>query len=126
MITKPPLVSHTGVKATCDNNRNLSDAQVRAIARAGGAIGVGFWATAVCGRAPRDIARAVRHIVDLVGDDHAALGSDFDGATTTAFDASDLATVTQALLEAGLPPESVRKVLGANVLRVLRAVLPPG
>ena len=49
IATKPIIVSHTGVKGTCDNQRNLSDAQLRAIAKTGGIIGIGFWDTAVCG-----------------------------------------------------------------------------
>jgi membrane dipeptidase len=124
LARKPPVVSHTGVRGTCDNPRNLSDDQIRAIAAAGGVIGIGVWETAVCGVAPGDVARAVRYVVDLVGDEHAALGTDFDGAVTAGFDASGLPAVTQALLAAGLSEESVRKVLGANALRVLRAVLP--
>src|SRR5690606_29247407 len=50
--TRPVVVSHTGVKGTCDNNRNLSDDQLRAIADKGGLVGIGFWDTAVCGTEP--------------------------------------------------------------------------
>jgi membrane dipeptidase len=46
---RPVLVSHTGVKGTCDNPRNLSDQQLRHIAKHGGVIGIGFWKTAICG-----------------------------------------------------------------------------
>jgi microsomal dipeptidase-like Zn-dependent dipeptidase len=122
--SQPPVVSHTGVRGTCDNNRNLSDEQIRAVADAGGVIGIGFWADAVGGTAPIDIARAVLHGVRLVGDDHLALGSDFNGAVATSFDVSALPVVTQALRDAGLPEESVRKILGENAVRVLRSVLP--
>lgn len=121
---KPTVVSHTGIQATCDNPRNLSDAQLRAIAAAGGVIGIGGWATAVCGDSPVDVARAFRHAVAVAGDDHLALGSDFDGAVTTPFDAARLDALTEALLEAGLAEASVRKLLGENALRVLRAALP--
>ena len=124
VVDRPVVVSHTGVRGTCDNARNLSDDQVRAIAAGGGVIGVGMWETAVCGTAPADIARAVAHIVGLVGADHAALGADFDGAVTTGFDAAGLPRVTEALLAAGLPESTVRGVLGENVLRVLEATLP--
>jgi microsomal dipeptidase-like Zn-dependent dipeptidase len=124
LARNPPVVSHTGVRATCDNPRNLSDDQIRAIARAGGVIGIGFWETAVCGLEPAAIARAVRYVVDLTGDEHVALGSDFDGAVTTGFDASGVPAITQALLDAGLADDSIRKVLGGNALRVLRRVLP--
>jgi len=121
---QPVVVSHTGVKGTCDNVRNLSDRHVRAIAAGGGVIGIGYWDTAVCGIQPRDIAAAMKYVVDLVGDDHVALGSDYDGATTVSFDTSQLRVLTQAMLDAGLAPESVTKILGGNILRVMREVLP--
>jgi microsomal dipeptidase-like Zn-dependent dipeptidase len=125
LATRPTVSSHGGVRGTCDNARNLSDEHVRRIAEGGGLVGIGFWETAVCGRAPADVARAVAYVVDLVGADHAALGSDFDGATTVGFDATGLPAVTQALFDVGLDERSVRKVLGENVLRVLSEVLPP-
>jgi membrane dipeptidase len=121
---KPPVVSHTGVRATCDNPRNLSDDQVRAVARAGGVVGIGVWETAVCGTDPQDVARAIAYVVALVGDEHAALGTDFDGAVTTRFDATGLPAITAALLDEGLSEASIRRVLGENALRVFRAVLP--
>jgi microsomal dipeptidase-like Zn-dependent dipeptidase len=121
---KPTLVSHTGVKATCDRPRNLSDAQVEAIAAGGGVIGIGFFELAVCGTNPRDIVAAMKHVIDLVGDDYVALGSDYDGATSVAFDTSQLRALTQQMLDDGLPEKTVRKALGANTLRVLRTTLP--
>jgi microsomal dipeptidase-like Zn-dependent dipeptidase len=124
IATRPVVVSHTGVRATCDNPRNLSDDQIRAIAAKGGVIGIGYWATAVCGTRPADIARAIRHVVDVAGDEHAALGSDWDGATTVGFDAAQLPVLTQALLDAGLAPAQVHRVLGENALRVIAAALP--
>lgn len=124
MAVRPTVVSHTGVRGTCDGPRNLSDEQVRAIAAAGGVIGIGYWSWAVCGTEPRHISAAIRHVIELVGDDHVALGSDFDGGVTTGFDARGHVYVTQQLLSDGVPPDSVRKVLGGNALRLLREVLP--
>ena len=120
----PPVVSHTGVRGTCDNARNLADDQVRAIARAGGIIGIGFWDTAVCGVTPAHIASAIKRTADLVGADHVALGSDFDGAVTTGFDDTGVPAITQALLDAGLGTDAIRGILGGNALRLFRAVLP--
>ena len=124
MARRPVISSHGGVKGTCDNPRNLDDEEVRGIARTGGVVGIGFWDTAVCGTDARAVARAARYAVDLVGADHVALGSDFDGAVTTPFDASGLAQVTDALLEAGLTEDQVRAVMGESALRVLRDTLP--
>ncbi len=124
IATRPLVVSHTGVRATCDNARNLSDDQLRGVARLDGVVGIGFWETAACGLTPADIARAIKHTIDVIGDDHVGLGSDFDGAVTTGFDASALPAVTQALLDAGVEESSIAKILGGNAVRGFRAVLP--
>jgi len=121
---RPVLVSHTGVKGTCDNQRNLSDAQLRAISANGGLIGIGYWVTAVCGSEAPAIARAIRHAANIAGVEHVALGSDFDGAVSTPFDASGLDQITQALLDTGFSEADVRKIMGENVLRFLGENLP--
>jgi microsomal dipeptidase-like Zn-dependent dipeptidase len=125
MATRPVVSSHGGVQATCKVNRNLTDEEIRGIARTGGLIGIGYWSGAICSTHPRDAARAIAHVRDLVGVDHVGLGSDFDGSTTTGFDASQVVAVTQALLNAGFSQADIRKVTGGNVLRVLRAGLAP-
>jgi microsomal dipeptidase-like Zn-dependent dipeptidase len=124
LTSKPTLVSHSGVKATCDNPRNLSDEHIRAIAAGGGVVGIGYFELAVCGEDPSDVVAAIRHVVELVGDDHVALGSDYDGATSVSFDTSQLPALTQQMLDDGLSETSIRKILGANAIRVLRLTLP--
>jgi microsomal dipeptidase-like Zn-dependent dipeptidase len=124
MATRPVLVSHGGVQATCPGPRNLTDDQLRRIAATGGVIGIGYWDGAVCEIGPASTARAIVHAVRVVGVQHVALGSDFDGATTTPFDAAGLPQVTQALLDAGLAPGEIAQIMGGNVLRLLRATLP--
>jgi membrane dipeptidase len=125
MATRPVVSSHGGVQAICKANRNLTDDEVRGIAGTGGVIGIGYWSGAICSINPKDVARAIAHVRDLVGIDHVGLGSDFDGGTTTGFDASQVVAVTQALLNIGLSEADVRKVMGGNVLRVLRAGMAP-
>jgi membrane dipeptidase len=49
IATRPLFVSHTSVKGTCDNNRNLSDAQIQAMAQNGGLIGIGYWVRQTAG-----------------------------------------------------------------------------
>lgn len=121
---KPVVFSHTGVRGTCDHSNNVSDDQIRAIAANGGVIGVGLWDTAVCGTSAADTVRAMRHIIDLVGDSHVGVGSDFDGYVLAHFDASGLPVLTQAMLASGLDPDTIRRILGGNVLRVLQSTLP--
>jgi membrane dipeptidase len=129
LSTRPVLVSHTGVKGTCDNPRNLSDAHLRGLAKTGGVIGIGFWggapeSAAVCGSDPEAIVRAIRHAISVAGVDHVGLGSDYDGTVPVPFDAAGMAELTDALLRAGLSDEDVAKIMGGNVLRVLAASLP--
>jgi len=68
----------------------------------------------------------IDHIAKVAGVDHVGLGSDFDGvsgATPAGIDsAADLPKITQALLDRGYSADDIRKILGGNLLRVLREV----
>jgi microsomal dipeptidase-like Zn-dependent dipeptidase len=122
--TRPVVVSHTGVRGTCDNNRNLTDDQLRAIAANGGLVGVGFWNVAVCGTTAADIAKAQRYVADVAGIDHVALGSDYDGTVAVPFDASGMVVLTEAMLNAGFSAEEIGKAMGGNQMRFLLENLP--
>jgi len=124
MATRPVIVSHSGVRGTCDNRRNLSDEHLKGIARTGGVVGIGFWETAVCGRDAAAIARAIRYTVDLIGVDHVGLGSDNDGAVTTPFDITGVVQITDALLKEGFSADDIRKIMGGNVIRLMETNLP--
>lgn len=126
MTTAPIVVSHGGVRATCDTPRNLSDAQISGIAGTGGVIGIGMFETATCGTSLQATVAAMRHVADLTGVDHVALGSDFNGAVATPIDTADLAKLTQALLDADFSAQDIAQIMGGNALRVLQAVLPEG
>ena len=121
MATRPVVSSHGGVQATCKVNRNLTDDEIRGVAKTGGVIGIGYWDAAICDTSPRAAAKAMKHVRDLVGIGTVALGSDYDGATTVRFDTSQLVQVTQALLDEGFTPDEIRAAMGGNALRVIRA-----
>lgn len=124
MATRPVVVSHTGVKGTCDNNRNLSDDQLRRIAATGGVVGIGFWDTAVCGENAASIAGAIRYAVSVIGPRNVALGSDYDGSVKVPFDTSGEALITEALIAEGLSDEDIALIMGGNVVRLLTEYLP--
>ena len=124
MATRPVVVSHTGVAATCPGPRNLTDDQLRAIAANGGVVGIGYWEAAVCTLGAASIAKAIRHAVNVAGIDHVGLGSDFDGATSTPFATDGLVEITQALMDQNFTPDEIAKVMGGNVFRLLGATLP--
>jgi microsomal dipeptidase-like Zn-dependent dipeptidase len=125
MARRPVVSSHGGVQATCKVNRNLDDDQIRGVAATGGLIGIGYWDAAVCDTSPASIAKAMKHVRDLVGIQYVALGSDYDGATTVRFDTSQLVQVTQALIDAGFTDDEIRAAMGGNAIRVLGAGLVP-
>lgn len=125
MARRPVVSSHGGVQAVCRENRNLTDAEIRGVARTGGVVGIGYWDGAVCSVDISAIVRSILHVRDLVGIDHVGLGSDFDGAVTTGFDTGELVLITQGLMDAGLTEGDIAKVMGGNVLRVLRAGIAP-
>jgi membrane dipeptidase len=125
MARRPVVASHGGVQATCKVNRNLTDGEIRGIARTGGVIGIGYWDAAICSTRPEAAAAAILHVRNLVGVDHVGLGSDFDGAVTTGFDSGMVVAITQALLDRGFSEADIAKVMGGNVLRVIRAGIVP-
>lgn len=121
---RPLLVSHTGVCGTCDTPRNLQDRHIKMVAASGGLIGIALFDTAVGEATVTAVARAMRYVADLVGVEHVALGSDFDGAVTTPIDAAGLPLLTQALLDADFAPEDTAKIMGGSALRFLHQGLP--
>ncbi|APX11897.1 dipeptidase [Tateyamaria omphalii] len=124
MTDMPLIVSHTGLHGFCPVIRNFEDDLMQAVAATGGVIGMGYWGSVLCRDAtPEAIAAMIVQAIDTVGADHVSLGSDFDGSVTTAFDTSKLSALTHALLAAGLDEPTIAKVMGGNMVRVLRARL---
>ena len=126
MATRPVVSSHGGVQAVCEVNRNLNDDQITALAATDGVIGIGYWDGAICSYEPADVVASILHVRDLVGIRHVGLGSDYDGSTTVGFDTSELAVITQLLMDAGLSEGEIAQVMGGNVIRLLRDGLPQG
>jgi microsomal dipeptidase-like Zn-dependent dipeptidase len=124
MTRRPLVVSHTGMKGACDSSRNIRDELMERIAAGGGVVGIGYWDGAVCDPSPEGVARSLRYAIDRLGVDHVALGSDYDGATEVTFDTSELAVLTEALLAQGASEQEIRKVMGGNVVRLFRQLLP--
>ena len=121
--TRPVVASHTGVKGTCDNSRNLSDDHLRRIAATGGLIGIAFFEFAVCGPDAKAIARAIRHAADVAGVDHVALGSDFDGAIAEPFDVTGLGLLIDALIDSGFGEDDIAKIMGGNAIKLFTGAL---
>ena len=124
MSGRPVILSHGGFKGVCDSARKFDADLMVKLAEHGALIGVGFWDGAVCDYSPEGVVAAIRYGIDLLGVDHIALGSDYDGATRVLFDAGELAILTQTMLDAGFEEEEIRKVMGENAVNFFLAQLP--
>lgn len=122
VATRPPIVSHTGVLGAFEHWRNIDDAQLRAVADRGGVVGVIFYPRYLGGHGLGPVVKHLLHILDVVGEDAPALGSDWDGFIIPTRELSDprgLPLLTDALLAAGVSERVVGKILRGNALRVL-------
>ena len=168
LSTKPLLVSHSCCRAINPHYRNVSDEMMRALAAAGGVMGINYFPVflsadyakatekafnellarpeeltescsngkkvdpdaveAIFDRLPRlpfsVLIDHIEHAVKVAGADHVALGSDFDGVPALPEgldDVTDVVRIAAALKERGLDGGDIRKILGANLLRVMAA-----
>jgi membrane dipeptidase len=115
----------------CPSWRNVADGLIRAVADRGGVVGImfhrGFLTRPGRRAAAADVARHVAHVVNVGGEDCAAIGSDFDGMIVPPADLNSvqaLPTLVAAMLDTGLDRPVVIKVLGANYLRLLERIRP--
>lgn len=126
----PLVVSHAGAHEQCPSSRNLTDDQLDAVADTDGLVGVTFAAGALRADGTHDpdtgldvVVRHVDHLVDRMGVDHVALGSDFDGATVpdSIGDVTGVPGVFDALRDAGYAERDLEKLAHGNWLRVCEA-----
>ncbi|HSL89362.1 MAG TPA: membrane dipeptidase [Ignavibacteriaceae bacterium] len=127
--TNPIIASHSGVRAITNSSRNLYDWQIQDIANSGGVIGIVFYPNFLTGTNSATINNVIQHIdhiVNLVGIDYVAIGSDFDGIGRTPVgleNVSKFPNLTLALLEHGYSISDVKKILGENAKRVFDEVV---
>jgi membrane dipeptidase len=122
IATRPLIVSHTGVLGAFDHWRNIDDSQLRAVADKGGIVGVIFYPRYLGGDGIAPVVKHMLHILDVVGEDAPALGSDWDGFIIPTRDLRDprgLPLLTDALLAAGVSERVVGKILRGNAMRLL-------
>ena len=146
IATRPFLATHSACLGITDIHRNLGDVQIKTIAELGGVIGVAaaipFFIDLENPTADR-VVDHIEHVISVAGVDHVGLGPDFvddyyqqvyggwilppDFGTTMAHAEvarpSDLPKITEAMVRRGFAEADIRKILGENVLRVLREVM---
>ena len=123
--SKPIICSHSSSRALCDHTRNLTDEQMRALARSGGVAQVCMYSGFLKKEEDATVIDAVRHImhmIDVMGVDHVGIGSDFDGGggIPGLEDASWFVSLTGRLMAQGLTDEQLSLLWGGNFLRVWR------
>ena len=127
-ISKTPIVcSHSSCKALCDVPRNLSDDQLRALAKKGGVAHITLYGGFLRKEGEATIRDAIEHLnhaVRIMGIDHVGLGTDFDGdgGVTGLADSSELINFTLALLKNKYNERDIQKIWGGNWLRVMAQV----
>lgn len=127
-ISNTPIVcSHSNCKALCDVPRNLTDDQLRAIARNGGVAQITMYHGFLQKDGEASIMDAITHLehaIDIMGIDHVGVGTDFDGdgGVSGMADASELINFTVHLLRRKYSEEDIQKIWGQNWLRVMKQV----
>lgn len=126
---KPIIASHSNAKSLCNHVRNLTDDQIKALAKNGGVMGLNMCDEFLHSNEPATIEHVmdhIAHVFSLVGSKHIGIGADLDGITRPPIgleDVSKFPALTEAMLRRGYSEEQVRDVLGENYLRVLKAVI---
>jgi len=125
----PFFATHSCARALRDHDRNLTDELLKLIASRGGVVGVNSYVAFLSDDPPDTVKRRtyvehVMHMVDVMGVDHVAIGSDFDGAKPPMGlkHAGQMQLVAHDLLEEGLDQEDVDKIMYLNALRVFTVV----
>ncbi len=132
LFPKPPLVSHANARQLCDHPRNLTDEQLKALACRGGVIGLNIYPPFISSGTGAGLEQLLDHFVHiaaLIGVEHLAFGSDFDGIDCTVDEigsATDYGALPRALCGRGFHPREVELIAWGNVNRIVRANLGGG
>ena len=124
-ISRTPIVcSHSSCRALCDHPRNLTDEQMKALARKGGVCQITLYPGFLRQDEQATILDAMAHLdhaIRVMGIDHVGIGTDFDGdgGVPGLADASELTNFTRQLLARRYNDEDIQKIWGGNFLRVI-------
>lgn len=130
-VSVPIVASHSCVKKLCNHPRNLSDEQIKHIAKTNGVIGICFCNSFLTKKQTANVEDIVNHIdyiANLVGIDYISFGSDFDGLEKENIlddvkGVKDLELITKSLEDKGYTTEDIDKITAQNFLRVVKSVL---
>jgi len=128
LAQRPFIASHSNAREVCNVPRNLWDNQLRAVARSRGVVGINLYGPFLAkGRSAEveDILRHITHMISVMGEDHIALGTDFDGIDQMPGGMKDILDMEKvfACVEKEFGLEAARKIFSENLLRVLKEIL---
>lgn len=136
-ISATPIVcSHSNCRALCDHPRNLTNDQMRALARRGGVMHITLYPGFLRNTSAKsdnqpvtpvnilDAMDHLEHAIDIMGIDHVGLGTDFDGdgGIIGLADSSEMINFTLELLRRKYSERDIEKIWGGNWLRVMSQV----
>lgn len=125
----PVIASHSNSKAVCDNERNLTDAQLMQIKNNGGVVGLNFYPYFLNNTENADIddvVRHIEHICSVTGEDHIGIGADYDGIECTPAGLEGTQCIPllfERLLQLNYSSSFIEKLAGMNFMRVIEQVL---
>jgi membrane dipeptidase len=129
IATKPIIASHSNAKSLYNCDRNLTDQQIKAIAKTGGVIGIVCYFTEDEEKMSLETyMNHLEYMIKIAGEDHVGLGLDFNGYLGDIYvpgieDSSKMPSITNELCKRGYKEDTIYKILGGNFLRVLNSVL---
>ena len=124
-LSKVPIVcSHSSARALCDHPRNLTDDQLRALAKAGGVAQTTVYSGFLRTDGTATVIDAIEHLchaAKIMGVEHVGLGTDFDGdgGVPGLADASEIINFTRHLLRRQFSEQDIRLIMGGNFLRLI-------
>ena len=127
-ISSQPIVcSHSNSKALCNVPRNLTDDQLRALAKKGGVAHITLYHGFLRKEGTASVLDAIAHLehaISIMGIDYVGIGTDFDGDGTVCgmADASEMINFTRHLLARKYSERDIEKIWGGNWLRVMAQV----
>lgn len=127
-ISSAPIVcSHSSARALCDHPRNLTDDQMRALAKRGGVAQTTLYSGFLRASGEATVLDAIAHLehaINVMGIDHVGIGTDFDGdgGVRGLADSSEIINFTRLLLARRYSESDIRKIWGGNFLRVMSTV----
>lgn len=127
-ISKQPIVcSHSSCRALCDHPRNLTDDQMRALAKNGGVMQITLYSGFLRSDGEATIEDAIAHLehaIEVMGIDHVGIGTDFDGdgGIRGLANSSELLNLTRQLMSRGYSDDDIHKIWGGNFLHLMTKI----